>query len=102
MKKSIYLLPLILCFTSCQLGRYVTKGKSDITDYKIFPFTEINTSNEKFHFESNTENDLLDSLRFNVKLKKETLKNISLESYLSNTKTTSFLIIRNDTIIFEK
>jgi len=76
---------------------------ADIEDYKRFPFREIANEPPVFHFKK----DLDDSLpgRFadiRYKANKTEKKIGDLDRYLESTDTTSFIIIKDDTILYEK
>lgn len=88
MKSAKRLLPLalILFFASCSvITRYIKYGSEDIDDYRIFPKYEFKENSRKFTFEQ-SHNKQFDSL----------------ETVLKKTSTRAFLIIKNDSIIFEK
>ena len=92
MKKTIILITVIAFLSSCHIGRYVTRLNANITDHKIFPYTEIQTSQNKYKFNSSQNTKL------NIKANGN---EISLDSYLRQTSTVSFLVIKRDSIIFE-
>jgi CubicO group peptidase (beta-lactamase class C family) len=78
-------------FSSCLVGRFVWYNFSNITDYKIFPARQLPPKGEPFRF---TENPSPNQI-----------KNFSatyLDSLLAATPTVAFLIIRHDTLLFEK
>ena len=86
----------------CKIGQAIIH--SDIPtqkDYKIFPSRFIAKSDNTFRFyEAKSDLDLghkimVDSRRLNP-------ASVSLETMLDDHKTLSFLIIRNDTILYEK
>lgn len=77
--------------TSCQLARFVFYNFADINDYKKFPSRPLKADDRPFNFQVTN----------NGKFPKQ-LNNISFDQYLEATKTVAFLIIRNDTIHYEK
>ena len=79
------------------MTRSVKYFRADIDDYKIFPSTEIRTSNEPFSFKSG-DNEILEKYFVD----KKDSSSLKLDEYLSKTSTTAFLVIRNDSILFEK
>lgn len=88
-----------LLSSSCHVGRYFYLNFADINDYKRFPAREVRASKENtFHF-TEAKNKAGFSLpeKFN-----ESGDYPNLEAFLEDRKTTAFLIIRNDTILFEK
>ncbi len=93
-KKIILQISIIFVFlvsTSCQLGRFVFYNFADLKDYK------------KFHSRAL----IADSLHYNFKtvnlekLPKE-LNGANFEKFLEKNKTVAFIVIRNDTIKYEK
>lgn len=94
--KTIFLAMLIVLFlTSCKAGRFVYYNFAGITDYKIFPVrTAVNDSVEYKY--ATTQKGKFP--------KKITLKNkeVTFDGFLENNKTVAFLIIKNDTIQYEK
>jgi CubicO group peptidase (beta-lactamase class C family) len=89
-------LGLIVCtaalvLTSCQIGRFVFYNFADINDHKKFQSRPLTASTSPFNFQSGTK----------VKSPKK-LDNIPFEKYLEDNKTVAFLIIKNDTIQYEK
>lgn len=100
----LILFTLLFVFSSCKLTRFAVYNTSNITDYKIFPNREISSSDEKFEFINRDSNIEFDSLTVTTnsdsKNKKKQIRQ-SFEDYLSANKTVAFLIIRNDSIIYE-
>lgn len=89
-------LGLIVCtaalvLTSCQIGRFVFYNFADINDHKKFQSRPLTASTSPFNFQSGTK----------VKSPKK-LDNIPFEKYLEDNKTVAFLIIKNDTIQYER
>jgi hypothetical protein len=96
-----------MIFSSCSLTyfkRFIFWNYSDINDYKKFPYPEISRDTSFFTFkkditkESNAL-DLINSVEFQYKDK--AIK-CSLDELLTSTGTTAFIIIKNDTVLFEK
>lgn len=90
---------VILC-ASCHVGRFFIYNFADIGDYKKFPVHNIAKSGETFHFSAPGPADTL-----SVRLPKEvTVKNNtwSFDRYLEQTGTVAFLVIRHDSIYYEK
>ncbi|MCG9899343.1 MAG: beta-lactamase family protein [Hydrotalea sp.] len=85
------------CNTESYIGRWVIWNKSDIEDYKKFPNYPFNASRKPFYFHSNFDSTY-DLLYVSEKNKKKT----PLVQILDKSHTTAFLIIRNDTILYEK
>jgi CubicO group peptidase (beta-lactamase class C family) len=91
----ILVIILSISLNSCHVGRAIIWFNANITDHKIFPYTEINTSDKAFQFYESPE-----AVPFSLQLNQD--QKVSLDSYLENsTTTTAFLVIQNDSILFE-
>ena len=77
--------------TSCQLGRFVFYNFADIKDHKKFKSRPLTANASSFNFQTTNK----------VKFPKE-LNNIPFDKYLEDNKTVAFIIIKNDTIQYEK
>ena len=68
---------------------------ADIKDYKKFPSRALVKDNEPFHFSS---------VKQQLKIKDVKLNNdsISFETFLEQNKTVAFLVIKDDSIRYEK
>ncbi|RRN76259.1 class C beta-lactamase-related serine hydrolase, partial [Pseudoxanthomonas sp. SGD-10] len=86
---------LSLQLTSCKVGRFVYYNFANITDYKIFPAREIENTSQKFHF--NIANGTKSPEKVNIENGE-----INFDDYLQQNKTVAFLIIKNDSIQYEK
>lgn len=80
-----------MLLASCQLGRFVFYNFADINDYKKFQSRPLITGNSHFNFKTTHSG----------KFPKE-LNGIPFDKYLSDNNTVAFLIIKNDTIQYEK
>ena len=80
-----------ILLTSCQLGRFVFYNFADIKDHKKFQSRPLTANASSFHFQTTNKG----------KFPKE-LNNIPFDKYLEDNKTVAFLIIKNDTIQYEK
>ena len=96
MRTSFYIVLISLALSSCTLERYIWFNYADIDDHKIFPYTEIDTGMNKFHFQEGDTNQLRNYIS-----PIENKDSLALDDYLRNTSTTAFLVIRNDSILFE-
>jgi len=89
---------LILCavtmakFSPAYLGRVITHWDSAVTDYRIFPERVIRKSETPYTYAKNVDNSL-DDLPVN---------NQKLGEFINNTDTTSFIIVKNDEIVYER
>jgi CubicO group peptidase (beta-lactamase class C family) len=70
---------------------------SDIEDYKNFTNYEFEASSTPFQFFGSIDNDL-----DNLKVNKSKDGQVKLLDILENSGTTAFLVIKNDTLIYEK
>jgi CubicO group peptidase (beta-lactamase class C family) len=77
--------------TSCQIGRFIFYNFADIKDHKKFQSRPLNSSSSPFNFQATNSG----------KFPKE-LNGTPFEKYLQDNKTVAFLIIKNDTIQYEK
>jgi len=88
-----FLLSLIL--SSCYIGRFFYWNFADINDYKKFKFLDVKKPDVPFTFLKSTKGQALDSIKYNgVKYQ--------LDDFVEYNKSVAFLIIRNDTILYEK
>ncbi|RKD90476.1 serine hydrolase domain-containing protein [Mangrovibacterium diazotrophicum] len=100
MNQTILLSLFFVCLmTSCTVFyRTVRYGGADIDDYNVFPTYDLNVNEYKFHF-TKSDYKLFDTLDVNWDYQGITYHN--LDSLLENTSTRAFLIIKNDSIIYE-
>lgn len=84
-----------LLTSSCKLSRFIVYNFADINDHKKFPARDLNPGEESFHFTETHSNWSPDSLV----VKEQT---ISFDQYLEDNHTVAFLIIRNDSILYER
>lgn len=86
---------LVLTLNSCKIGRFVAYNFADITDHKIFPVRTLQASATPFLFHKAIKEKVPKELSVN---------NVAypFEKYLEDNATVAFLIIRNDTIQYEK
>ncbi len=73
-------------------------GAQDIDDYNVFPTYDLTENQDKFRFEEKEDN-LLDTLDIDWEYKNVVYHN--LDSLLEASSTRSFLVIRNDSVIYE-
>ena len=99
-KKSILLLLLTIFFiSSCKLGRFVIYNFADINDHKKFPKRDIEKPDKPFNFEYKVRDQIAKKVTLNIKGKE---KVYTFDEYLEINKTVAFLVIRKDTVIYEK
>lgn len=95
---SLVLFLFCLSFTSCHIARYVYWNYADVTDYKKFPADTIRASHHPHNF---PRSFLQKPLYTPEKITNdEAFKN--LDQFLAANKTLAFIILRNDTLIYEK
>ena len=95
MKKFLFSIFLISSFTGCKFGRFVIYNFADIKDYKKFPNRELSKSTTPFEFISSENKNERDSIGING-------KRISFADYLVQNKTVAFVVIKNDSVTYEK
>lgn len=104
MRKKLYISLFILAAiaviytitpTEKYFGRFIKWRASDIEDYKNFPNYKFEASTKPFFFIKNLNNKL-----DNIRVQKE--KSPKLLDILGNSGTTAFLVIKNDTLLYEK
>jgi CubicO group peptidase (beta-lactamase class C family) len=103
MKKYVFLpvlLFLVFTFSSCSLVRTLVYFQPKLETYKAFPEERIPASDKPFQFHEAKD---LSSLGKTMQLNNRQLnsKVIGLEQLLEKGPTVSFIIIRNDSILFE-
>ena len=98
--KSLSLIVIILVFSGCQyMWRYMVLNYPGTDDYKKFPSNTIHKAEKTFVFEKGETI----SIDVNIKYKykgNDILKNLA--EFLEETQTTSFIVIKDDKIVFEK
>ena len=82
--------------TSCQLGRFVVYNFAGISDYKKFPSRPLYGDSLEFNFYSTEKG------KFPKMLTVSNQNDVPFDKYLEDNKTVAFLIIKNDTIQYEK
>lgn len=99
LNSSIILVGLLsLVMTGCSVGRMMIYTFSDIKDYKRFPYRELKREGEPFKF-FETDSTWRASNPIRVSTNYGTFT--KLDDYLPKTKTVAFLVIRNDSILYE-
>jgi CubicO group peptidase (beta-lactamase class C family) len=95
--KGLFIIILLSMFlTSCHVARFFYYNFADMKDYKKFPTQTLNKAETTFRFTKSTSNiDLNIPNGINEKNFR------TFEQMLDKEKTLSFLIIRNDSVIYE-
>lgn len=101
MKKIVLLSLLIFCSSCISTGRIVVFNKPSARDFKIFPNRLVCSEAEgKSPFIKSSSFELPDLDKWVSKFSPR--KETELEEFLINSKTTSFIVVRNDSILYEK
>jgi CubicO group peptidase (beta-lactamase class C family) len=96
-----YLIGILLLCSSCGSFSKLSKiGLPESDDYKLFASRRIEPGTEPFHFYT-ANRDLNLGEKIEVDSRKIDAGDESLELFLKDHKTLSFLIIRNDTIVYQ-
>ena len=91
------MLLMALMLSSCHVGRYFIYNFADVNDYRKFPSVPVSTQTPAFTFFQPSQNTApaLPSRFTNDSETKD------LPAFLEKHETTSFLIIRNDSLLYE-
>jgi len=93
--KVAVLLIIVLILESCHVGRSIFRYKAEITDHKFFPHAPIDKADESFVFPYSQR-------QYNPQLSIGGAPKVNLSKFLEEqTTTTAFLIIQNDSILYE-
>lgn len=84
-----------IVLSSCKLGRFVVYNFADIKDYKKFPSRALISNNSKFKYYETSNGNFPDTLSVGR-------NRVAFDKVLEDNKTVAFLIIKNDTIQYEK
>ncbi|SHF72831.1 serine hydrolase domain-containing protein [Pedobacter caeni] len=97
---SIFVLVLCILFIRRpELMRVLRYQSPDAETYKLYPQSIVRAADTPFHFvKAERMREDLDSIRVFDRDKKE----MSLKAYLEEGKTNLFMVIRNDTVIYQK
>lgn len=79
-------------------GRWVAWKSSGVDDYLLFPFAAVKRSAETFTFLDGKEDFPVKEISYEFKGKPRTA---NLEALLEQTGTTAFIVIKDDTILYE-
>jgi len=98
MKRASFLLFTVvamLLFNSCHIARFFYWNYADINDWKKFPYLLVEKGENTFYFAENAH-------PFTPALPLPFQNEQGFDAFLDDHKTAAFLIIRNDTILYEK
>jgi CubicO group peptidase (beta-lactamase class C family) len=90
------LLWAFLSYPAAYLVRSVSWGDSDVSDYQKFPSRPLAASSKPFYFKEEPADEMVQALFERNPAIDE------LDKFLEQTKTQAFIVIQNDTIIFER
>jgi len=97
--KIILLLSIALyisSISSCTFSKIVYYNLSGIEDYQIFPHRDLKASKTPFHYSpAPVDYQFPDKISFSDQ------QDVSLTGVLESTETIAFLIIKNDTLLYE-
>jgi len=79
-------------------ARQLGWGESSLKDYELFPERSISNAAPAFHFEPGLSPELFQTVEYHSEGE---LKQANFEEFLESTQTTSFIVIRDDTILYE-
>ena len=100
-KSKLYRISIVIIISivlsSCKFGRFVVYNFADIKDYKRFPSRALVSNETKFEFYSTDNGKFPKSFKMGDKSDR-----VSLDRLLEDNNTVAFLIIKNDTIQYEK
>jgi CubicO group peptidase (beta-lactamase class C family) len=110
--KNLILFFLLMSLSSCKVGRFVVYNFADINDHKKFPSRDIKKGATKFQFpiaeKGKVPKEILqyggiakNQFYTSPRLERKVLS-FEFEQLLEESKTVAFLIIKNDTIQYEK
>lgn len=95
----LFSLTIVFVFQGCKVGRFVWYNFSDVTDYKIFPNRPLHKSATPFYFTEALQNDAIEK---RITIENYAHEKMDMKIFLEKSPTVAFLIIRNDTLMYEK
>ncbi len=90
---------ILISAPACKVGRFVWYNFSDITDYRIFPSRPLHKSADPFHFIEGQTNEEIEN---HIQIMDYERKALSMKLFLEESPTVAFLIIRNDSLLYER
>ena len=110
--KNLILFFLLMSLSSCKVGRFFVYNFADINDHKKFPSRDIKKGATKFQFPIAEKGKVpKEIVQYGRPTKKQSstspyaeskMISFQFEQLLEESKTVAFLIIKNDTIQYEK
>jgi CubicO group peptidase (beta-lactamase class C family) len=80
------------------LARQSAWGESSVKDYEKFPSRPVENSAPTFKFEQNPSSEQFQTIEYHSN---GALRQMELEEFLQSTDTTSFIVIKDDAILYE-
>jgi CubicO group peptidase (beta-lactamase class C family) len=80
------------------LARQVAWGDSTVRDYELFPERTVGNAPPIFHFKQNLSPELFQTIEYSSEGRR---KQAGLEEFLQSSQTTSFIVIKDDAIVYE-
>lgn len=90
---------LMTVFSGCKVGRFVWYNFSDITDYKIFPSRPLHKSSAPFHFIEAVQDENAEK---RITIENYAHEKMDMKTFLEKSPTVAFLVIRNDSLLYER
>jgi len=81
------------------LARDMAWGESDVLDYQKFPARPVNNAPPIFRFKRRTPSELFQTVDYKAGGKTKTA---ALDDFLRSTRTTSFIVIKNGQVLYER
>lgn len=94
--KHLFYLFILCALSSCHVGRFFIYNFADKNDHKKFPSASFKAQKEPFTFFDSNENTLNTPEKITLKGKE-----YDFETFLEKSKTLGFMVIRNDSILYE-
>lgn len=89
----------LVLLSGCKVGRFVWYNYSNITDHSIFPSRALHASPVPFQFVEAPRNEEIET---KVQIMNYKRAAFSMQTFLEESPTVAFLIIRNDTLLYER
>ena len=80
------------------LARQVAWGDSTVKDYELFPERAVSNSAPAFHFKQDLSPELFQTIEYRSRGE---WQQMGFEDFLRSTQTTSFIVIKDDAILYE-
>lgn len=94
------LFALFLLLAGCTSVKMILGGKPGIEDYKKYDYSLVEKGDTVFEFPGSQQTYLLDSLYVNETEPLLFGKPVTLQTFLKQTQTQEFLVIHNDSIVY--